>query len=108
MSVVTTPYLQQPWRRGDPPPPAFHGRDSMIRWLASIGLAVTTILSSHTRGESPLPPTKAPSDAVPQLLETVDLLASVQLYQTYLNIGFLADGRAEGTYEDDDAKRILG
>ena len=42
------------------------------------------------------------------LLETVGLLASVQLYQTYLNIGLLADGYAEGLHELSEAKQLLG
>lgn len=42
------------------------------------------------------------------LLETVGLVGGLQLYQTYLNIGFLADGRAEGTYEKKDVEQLLG
>jgi glutamine synthetase type III len=51
-----------------------------------------------------------PSDkeARDQLLEAVGVLSAAQLYQGYLNIGFVADGKAEGTYEEKDAKQILG
>jgi hypothetical protein len=42
-----------------------------------------------------------------QLLHTVGALAAAHLYQSYLNIGFLADGKAEGTYEEKDAVQIL-
>jgi hypothetical protein len=51
--------------------------------------------------------TTAPSKGERQLLESVGALASGQLYQTYLNIGLLADGVAVGTYEEDDARQIL-
>jgi hypothetical protein len=50
----------------------------------------------------------ADKEARDQLLETVGVLAASQLYQGYLNIGFVADGKAEGTYEEKDAKQILG
>lgn len=52
------------------------------------------------------PKTTADENAV--LLETVGLLAGVQLYQTYLNIGLLADGYAEGLHELSEAKQLLG
>jgi hypothetical protein len=43
-----------------------------------------------------------------QLLQAVGLLAASHLYQAYLNIGFMADGKAEGTYTEKDIKEILG
>jgi hypothetical protein len=42
-----------------------------------------------------------------QLLETVGVLTAAHSYQTYLNIGLLADGRAKGTYSDKDASKVL-
>jgi hypothetical protein len=42
-----------------------------------------------------------------QLLQTVGLLASSQVYQAYLNIGFMADGRANGSYDDKDLQQIM-
>jgi hypothetical protein len=50
----------------------------------------------------------ADQDGRQALLEVVGALAGSQLYQTYLNIGFIADGRAEGTYDDTDAGQLLG
>jgi hypothetical protein len=50
----------------------------------------------------------ADKDGRQTLLEAVGALAGSQLYQTYLNIGFIADGRAEGTYDDGDAVQLLG
>jgi hypothetical protein len=46
-------------------------------------------------------------ESVGQLLEAVGLLAGNQLYQTYLNIGFLADGKAEGTYKEVEVRLLL-
>jgi hypothetical protein len=42
-----------------------------------------------------------------QLLETVGALTSAHCYQTYLNLGLLADGKAKGTYTDKDAYKVL-
>jgi len=42
-----------------------------------------------------------------QLLETIGALVAAHCYQTYFNIGLLADGRAKGTYNDKDALRVL-
>lgn len=53
-------------------------------------------------------PAKALADENAVLLETVGLLAGVQLYQAYLNIGLLADGYAEGLYESAEAAQLLG
>lgn len=47
-------------------------------------------------------------EAVPTLTETVGLLSGLQLYQTYLNIGLLADARAEGLYEASELAQLLG
>jgi hypothetical protein len=42
-----------------------------------------------------------------QLLEAVGALTAANCYQTYLNIGFIADGKAKGAYIDRDANKIL-
>src|SRR5262249_9449674 len=42
-----------------------------------------------------------------QLLETVGALTAAHCYQTYPNIGLIADGRAKGTYSEKDAYRVL-
>lgn len=58
----------------------------------------------------PLPPmgelTPVENPAV--LAETVGLLAGLQLYQSYLNIGLLADAGAEGLYEAGELTQLLG
>jgi hypothetical protein len=42
-----------------------------------------------------------------QLLETVGCLTAAHYFQTYLNIGFIADGKTRGTYTDRDARKVL-
>jgi hypothetical protein len=42
-----------------------------------------------------------------QLLETVGALTAAHCYQTYLNIGLIADGKAKGVYTDRDAYKVL-
>ena len=42
-----------------------------------------------------------------QLLETVGILTAAHCYQSYLNIGLLADGRAKGIYTEKEASRLL-
>jgi len=42
-----------------------------------------------------------------QLLETLGALTSAHCYQTYLNIGLIADGKAKGTYTEKDAYKVL-
>ena len=41
------------------------------------------------------------------LLETVGLLAASQVYQGYLNIGLIADGKATGAYSEKQARQII-
>jgi len=41
------------------------------------------------------------------LLRAVGTSAGGQLYQSYLNIGFIADGKAEEVYEGDDVEALL-
>src|SRR6266498_178388 len=40
-------------------------------------------------------------------MESVGLLGALQLYQTHLNIGFLADARAEGLYDEKSTQQLL-
>jgi hypothetical protein len=42
-----------------------------------------------------------------QLLETLGALTAAHCYQTYLNIGLIADGKARGVYTDRDAYKVL-
>jgi hypothetical protein len=49
----------------------------------------------------------APADPHADLSETVGLLSGLYLYQAYLNIGLLADGKAVNTYDDKAARSVL-
>jgi hypothetical protein len=71
-------------------------------------LALPLLLPAVGLSQGP-PKKEAPAEnpTVSQLLETVGTLAGTNLYQSYLNIGLLADGRAEGLYSEDDAKQLL-
>src|SRR5262245_38467019 len=57
----------------------------------------------------PAPEKREPSaaDTNAQLTETVGLLSGLYLYQSYLNIGLLADGKAERLYDDKAARSVL-
>src|SRR5579864_6968718 len=51
-------------------------------------------------------PFEAPKDRR-VLLETIGTLTASHYYQTYLNIGLIADAKAKGTYSEKDAYRLL-
>jgi hypothetical protein len=42
-----------------------------------------------------------------RLLAMVAALTEAHCFQTYLNIGLIADGKAKGTYSDKDARKVL-
>jgi hypothetical protein len=42
-----------------------------------------------------------------QLLETVGALTAAHCFQTYLNLGLIADGKAKGIYTRKDANKVL-
>jgi hypothetical protein len=41
------------------------------------------------------------------LLETIGTVTAAHYYQTYLNVGFIADGKAKQTYADKEARELL-
>src|SRR5262245_672682 len=53
------------------------------------------------------PVAKPPADPRAQLTETVGLLSGLYLYQTYLTIGLLADGKSERLYDENAARNVL-
>jgi len=55
---------------------------------------------------APSPPAPA-ADPTAQLTETVGMLSGLYLYQTYLTIGLLADGKSERVYEEKAARGVL-
>jgi hypothetical protein len=62
-----------------------------------------------TPREAPKPvaaPAKSNEDRT-RLLEALGTLTAAHYFQTYLNIGFIADGKTRGTYTDRDARKVL-
>jgi hypothetical protein len=49
----------------------------------------------------------APADPKTVLTETVGVLSGLNLYQSYLTIGLLADGKAERLYDEKAARSVL-
>ena len=47
------------------------------------------------------------SAAERSLLQTIGALTAAHYFQTYLNIGFIADGKGHGIYSEKDARRVL-
>ena len=83
-------------------------------------VAVSLALAANLAGQQTVePPLASPGDSGPQralavpsdpraqLTETVGLLSGLYLYQTYLNIGLLADGKAERLYDEKAARQVL-
>jgi hypothetical protein len=81
---------------------------TIVLLLAGTVLVSQTNLSAQTR---PAPPKEksgaASADDRAELLRTVGLLSAAQVYQGYLNIGFLADGMANGNYDAKDAEQVI-
>jgi hypothetical protein len=88
-------------------------RNRVKRWLALglVGTAVAALALPAAGTDGKAEPDKKPAvsdkDARTQLLETVGTLAAAHYYQTYLNIGLIADARAEGRYPERDARNVL-
>jgi len=71
----------------------------------AICLALFTVpLTTFAQDRSPT----ADPDATAVLTESVGLFASLQLYNTYLNIGILADAMAAELYPPGDVNQLLG
>ena len=94
-------------------------RFTAITIVAMICLSAS-LFSSHSIGFSQDPPaekpvvpvvdnSEAPADSTQSVLaESVGLFGGLQLYNTYLNMGILADSMAEGLYEAANVYQLLG
>ncbi|MFL5340555.1 MAG: hypothetical protein ACJ8F7_10435 [Gemmataceae bacterium] len=80
--------------------------------LTTFALVVSGSTALAQAPATPPPPEEkkdpAPADPHSQLMETVGLLSGLYLYQSYLNIGLLADGKAEKIYDEKAARSVLG
>jgi hypothetical protein len=85
-------------------------------WPIALAAAATTLAGAAALGQPPAappPPVEEKKDVPPaddrgQLMETVGLLSGLYLYQSYLNIGLIADGKAEKIYDEKSARSVLG
>jgi hypothetical protein len=75
------------------------------RVLVIITLSVFNLPSTTVRADDTTKADKKESSAV--LLQSVGALAATHLYQTYLNIGFIADAKADNNYDEKQAKELL-
>jgi hypothetical protein len=81
----------------------------MIAFRSRLALGIVCCaLSAGGASAQPPAPAKTVAEENSVLLESVGLLAGVQLYQTYLNIGLLADAFAEDVYTPAEAAQLLG
>src|SRR5262249_10014144 len=90
-------------------------------WLLPVGLLVLVVSCSALVLRDRLAaqenaPTKGIKDKTAALtakeerqllLQTVGLLSASQVYQAYLNIGLVADGKAAKLYQAEDAQQLL-
>jgi hypothetical protein len=60
-----------------------------------------------TKAGEPAAARQPPKVAGQALLESVGVLTAAHCYQSYLNIGLLADGRAKGIYTKKEASQLL-
>jgi hypothetical protein len=104
--------------------PALRSRPWVVVSPFAIVACAAAIVSTPLPAQPPTPPPKtqptqpfvSPSlqtqlttdSSTSVFTETIGLLAGLQLYQTYLNIGLLADAKAEGIYEATEVKQLLG
>jgi len=77
---------------------------------------VVVAAADPAKPAEPAAPREAPKPAVApgksaeerdRLLEALGTLTAAHYFQTYLNIGFIADGKTRGTYTDRDARKVL-
>ena len=78
-----------------------------------LGIAILAVAASSAPWLPAQPGGSLKESPAPGKEESVQLgsigsLSASHLYQTYLNIGMVADARAEGVYDDESASEILG
>lgn len=77
--------------------------------MVRTALVIASIIATSVPVLAQTPVVPKPADQTTQdLMEAVGTLTTLQLYQTYLNIGFIADGRAEDVYSDGESVELLG
>jgi hypothetical protein len=81
------------------------------KWIATLAAAVSVAagcwMAAGLSGQDNDAKKAADAETDKPLLEAVGTLSASHLYTTYLNIGLIADGRAEGIYDEKAAKQLL-
>jgi hypothetical protein len=70
----------------------------------------TPATSARAGTDNPRPAEGANTSAAtpdPNSLQTIGTLSGAHYFQTYLNIGFIADGKGMGNYTKEDARKVL-
>jgi hypothetical protein len=81
---------------------------ALITWAAAdTQMARAQQPAAPAPATAPAPIPAAPADPKALLTETVGVLAGMNLYQSYLTIGLLADGKAERLYDEKAARSVL-
>src|SRR5262245_10247575 len=78
--------------------------------IAATAFAALVVVPGFAAAQTEQPKSTPTMDDTPQavLTEALGLIGGLQLYQSYLNIGMLADGMAEGLYQSNEAFELLG
>lgn len=71
------------------------------------GVFVTLVVSGTGSATAQTPQVKAPTDETAVLTETVILLAGLQLHNTHVNVGLLAEARYLGVHEASELAQRL-
>lgn len=81
---------------------------SRFRWSYLLGLCLVALSAAVTVAQGPAKgPAAGSKEERALLLQTVGLMSASHLYQAYLNIGAIADGKANGVYEEKDAQAVM-
>lgn len=77
-----------------------------MKRICLVVAAMAAVVAPLTVGHGE-PPADKTADPQATLNETVGLLSGLYVYQSYLNIGLLADGKAANTYDERAARQVL-
>jgi hypothetical protein len=78
--------------------------------VSAPGAASTAATKAGPGIDDPRPaegPSTAATKPDPASLQTIGTLIAAHYFQTYLNIGFIADGKGKGNYTSEEARKVL-
>jgi hypothetical protein len=76
-------------------------------WMVGMGLPAQTPPAAQTRPAETQASEPEANTASAKGLKTVGALAAAHLYEAYLSVGAMADGKEQETYQTKEAQRIL-